>query len=1594
MAGGISYNIGWRGDLSGLQNFTRASETQIGALNRQMQEASMAVATQTLGTPVYSSQEALLTSLGTKGEGTFVKSSYDLDQYNKVLKQTTVASRQLGDGTSFVYDKFDRYVSNTDELTAAIKRQSDASQAYQGFLANNNIEEEKVAAKKGVSASATKALTAQYTSLKNEVKNATEAVKAAGSSDELTQATQKQSAANQALNTFLSNNNIEEEKVVAVRGRHTAATQALTTQYTALKNEAESATNAVDKSLRSASTIMPKNIQLMEANAKGLYNQLLGAGLGSGQFSTVENMYQNANINVPIKNMRTGMTEYSGEFQNLQGYMTRFSAEVDNTGKVITRFGGQMSGFSNMLNQTGRNFLKVIEWTIATTAVIGTLGFAMQKLSEITALDKSLRQFSLTASMSIGEARDYFSVISDVANKTATPIQEMISAMDDIALATQKAGQSASQWKASIEQVATAVGVLTNIANMTTVEATDSLTAIMKQLSLLPSQLMDIENKIAAVANGQANAISDITKGLSVMAQAGTQAQMTIDQQIGAIQVLSQVTAKTPAEVATSFKNLVGSIDSSGSIKELNKFGISVRDAAGNMRPFLDIYGDIRKAIDTGVISAGQEKEVVKAISGGPRRAPDAAALLEAYNQIAAATQKSTDATNEALAANARIVSSISAQFTVFQNKLTEFFFDKFAAGMSDMAGQIVPVLTGVLDVITGIGSVLGPLVPMLRDIVAGFIAVKVAAFGLKIISALSIDFNALKLAAISTYDAMAGNIEKATLATEGLNTATATEIDLLKQQQIAATSAGAATTEAATASALASKGSMASRFMGGALVGKSGMALGLVAGGAAIAGSVMGGGNVSQDLGNAMAALGMGISVVQPELAPFGIALSAVGMAVSLFGQNTGEAAQKVAELKQQQLDSYQSIKQLQSQYDSLTSQQAEDKTIMDRLSGATNLSTDDLNQLSQASDDYYTIAGKLVTINNSLFESYQKLLQATPELAAKYPDLASAMVAAKGGLLSNEDISKATYELLHGTNPDLFPSTTSVPQDMSKVRYDSTTGKWVDYNQPIKVQTGSTPSWRGPAQATYRNDYATVDPTTLLSKQYEGSLAWIQAQSMFNKDFNATTAGTNLQGYTGLMQSSINSPNQGAMQGFRDSLQATFFPKGVLSDTGPSTDQILKMYKDYQTASIDATEDADKYKKDVEEIGKSTPESAITWWNSISGAQLVVIKNGVAISEEIATLDDQATAAMTDLGKHIADVSKNFQIKKLSGGVSSADIAANDKYIASLREEANTFTEIIALQDSLNDTNKVDAAAQSLGGFLSQLPGMENAASLTMTEQVTQLFALADAYGLNADQIQFLIKNLDLLINTSTVLDNIKTQFHLSADIDMAGAINALEAMGNAALADGTLKGENQAARYFGAANQLKAAQKAMTNLATTFSSGHVARTSSSGSGASAAPTVSTSLLDIPDQILNSGNMNALIQKAIQNAINLRNQVPGETAKDVNDIVELLNGTKKIMEVRGISETILSKALQELADIEKARLAFETKSDIVRRIRVGAGDFSAIANVPVNSQTGVSMGGANQINVTLNINGATLTPAEFAQLADRIGASIARQL
>lgn len=434
--------------------------------------------------------------------------------------------------------------------------------------------------------------------------------------------------------------------------------------------------------------------------------QKLGLGAGTqfgtpaffkaaqGQEFKVDQMYRDYERNI---------VRVSGSLKDATGIAGQWSYALDHNGNVIKRWSTGLSGARGILSQTGRDFLKVIEWTVATSVVFGTLGAAVRSVGQINTLNEDLQRFSITAKLTGDETQEMFKGLSDIAYQTATPLTELVKAADDIALATRRANQSTKQWRQDILDMARAVGILTNISGLDTVQATDLLTASMKQLGLTASQTIDLLNKATAAAGGQANAITDIVQALGTVSEAAEAANLNVDEQIAAVQVISQVTGKTAADVATAFKNLFGALASTGAEKKLKEFGISVRDAEGNIRPFLEVYKDIADALKTGIIPEGRLNEVLRAISGGPRRAPDAAALLSNITKVYEVSKISASATNEALVANAKILDTNNAKLRQLQVTVDTQVFEKLDKTVQNLTSALLSLAQAFAAVFSAI---------------------------------------------------------------------------------------------------------------------------------------------------------------------------------------------------------------------------------------------------------------------------------------------------------------------------------------------------------------------------------------------------------------------------------------------------------------------------------------------------------------------------------------------------------------------------------------------------------------------------------------------------------------------------------------------------------------------------------------------------------------------------------------------------------------------------------------------------------------------------------------------------------------------------
>lgn len=1467
-----------------------------------------------------------------------------------------------------------------------------------------------------------------------------------------------------------------QQKLVARQGRE--GDRILTASNNRINNVIANGERAISAA-RNGPSPLPGSIATIQSESPELLRKLQQAGLGQGAKGTktpaigspdyISNLqsqgaYDSIKVN---RDLVRQITRVSGAFKDQKGVMQSFNAEYDKSGTVVTRFGGQISGIGNILSQLGRNFQKVIEFAIATTVVFKSLQFAISELNTIKDLDKNIRQLSITANLTRPDAVGLFQDISDIAIATATPLVELTKATDDIALATKRAGQSASEWREDILSLTQSVGILTNLAGIDTVEATDQLVSTMKQLNLQADDLPGILNKVTAVAGGQSNAIADIIKGLGVMAEAGQQAGLSIDQMIATIQTLSQVTSKSPSEVATALKNLVGSIDGPAGSKALKAYNIELKDSAGNLRNIIDIYSEISDKIKKGVIPESDVKALVRAIAGGPRRAPDAAALLSAVGDINDVATKSINATNEALIANAKILDTASAKFIQLQAAIDKFAASKFSNVLSETAGSLAEILTHVLEIFEAIPtSVYVALVQFAAFAAAGKAFLSVGGF---VVATLK----GWKEGLIG----VAGLLGIVAREQQALNTQSRTSPILGANGQPIQVPGTPISRKDRLGNVFGSPGKYVGPLAAGGLAAATGIATGDIAGG----------------IGAGLQTAGL-VSLLAPDPTliskPLGAALIAAGFAVQFFGDQvdvlknkTKESDQEIAIQTESILNAVNAYKESSGEVVKLTATQDDLGKSIESLQATQKITKEQTTTLTALQGDYTENAIKLLQANDALTESFEKLNKSLGD--AHFDSFV--LAAARAGAYTKEQIKELTTELapkiLEATNPNFVAPANFILPKPNLGSFAATTGSSVaqlpqyqnkystgvrgEIPKSVRIEdkafdlqqlatdakavrdlfTESGDALKGTFAPTYENlqliDNALkaiqkdVDPATYerLQQTFQGYAS--QVNALFAAERNVALYKAYLQsgGATGLFTPEEVKNGNAILDIYQQLVQ--LIPKAVLNRAGTQgpddrnsagyEDQLKNLatkfaFNDKGEVNLSANyDDAVKVGEAILE-GNNQLDDLRAKGDVLKGIALLFKSVGIEVdglTNSVEILGNQADEsfakfveglegvrdkATTDLTSKLADLQARLQGGEFGGkgeptmGDYSAEKDQLESLLTTINEVSNAY---------LRAADTIPGFKDGLDSFkdsLISVNGLQDAQILTSDQLVDRLFALADTYGLTGNQVDILGKKLESLIGIIDAISKIKAQFGIKANVDISEAIATLKVLANLSVDErpGHAGGADPA--ILAAIAQLQALQKQFGSVGTSINNlyksgqGTAQGTSAKAKKAAAKKAVQgpdVSELDLPDEIANSANRSALIQEAIKRAKALQSKIPGATKEAKNDIVELLKGTQRILEVRGVKDDLLRKALNELAEIEKKKLEFETKADTIRRIRVGAGDFSAIANVPVNSRTGVSLGSpSGPVNVTLNLNGTILTPAQLSQFADLIAASLKRQI
>lgn len=1525
-------------------------------------------------------------------------------------------------------------------------------------------------------------------------------------------------------------------------------------QIAAIRSKNKSLFNALPAAIEETRPINSQFAQLLQGSPqllKALQNQGLGVTstgqrtqLGTSAFQKTL-AQQDVEIKTLVRDITKGETQLRIGYNNLgkgpglvkSGFQEATISIADN-GNVITKWSGILSGTNNLITQFGRNVQRSFGYLVSGALTFGSVGVLFQALQSVNALDANLQRLSITARTTGGETDTLFRDLSRIALETATPLEQVVSAADDIALAVQRAGQSTEQYHQDIVSLTEAVGIFTNLTGTDTVTATDLLSSAFKQLGVGPDQLVGVLSKITAVAGGQSNAIKDISEGVAGIASAAKAGNLNINEMIGTLQVLSQVTAKSPAEVAVAFKNLIGSLASPGSKKILAEYGIQLKDGLGNIRNIIDVYKEISDKAASGVIPEGGLQAVIRGISGGPRRAPDAAALLDNINKVLQETSVAAGATNQALVANARVLDTNTAKVVQFQNALKIAFFEQFGPAIKDVIANLATLGTALLGFTKLLPTGLIASAIQVAALVGGFTLLRklIGTFALPLLGGLKSDL--LSLGGIVT--GVGADFQRATAAEAEfrlVGSGTSARYQNTTTGQFVSNAVGAAGAAATSKSRLG--------FLSPGRIGTI-VGLGAIA---ATAANYVGTSNKDSDSVSQILTLGGTVATFIPQLRLLGTAATIAGVAISAFGQNNQQSSEQVAQNANAAYDAINAYKQAQSD---LATANKDESDLLARIRQGESVPKKDRTAEQQSTliglyQQYSTASGQVIAANQQIAKSYQDILNLQPQLAEKFKSFESLKLT---GSLSSDALNQYQQELsaylLQQSGQgfvapsDLFNLVANPPRGFVSPPRE-TNPQFQDENGGsrvlIKNQSNSTyPYYAGPSfskiatdqgdqlkidleqvfsdnsiwtpteqnltiiadamsrigdavpteefqkwQQQFQNIAATASTLASISARNSVLEAYIQAGQQVGKftPEQAQSAVNVIQASQDLLAGAANLPKTGTENLFNTKIGPDYLKaSGTVLQGLPSQSNLSQLITTYlnpfdssgnikSSLSIPKTVAIDLYKTKLSET-----KGELQAFNTLSKeAQEIMTASywaGLGVSVDGLTT---ATQNLTDAQKEQALAAAHQQEVQsglnslaadraqrsgsLAQRIANGEFVSRPGYLKNLKDQQNSLdTGGVQIFKSLESLPK--DKLREVERFYSKIPGFEDAATLSAEQFTSRLITQADNLGFTGTAVDklvlsvlSLVAQIDNLQSKTVVISVIETLTKITNESSVSGAgagstesIPSLTSGAGAGAGTTTIPPTEKPRRPTeatpggvavdstghvvdphapvpsasgnlpsGASNKPKnipgtpipstgnASTDALLKaqyLALGGSGYNINQKPPSAGGGGSKPSLNFSQLELGDVIKQSEAAKLSTPKTdvdaiIKGALALQAQIPGEKERNKDERVAITNGLKVVANTQGISSELLRKSMDNLSDIEKKRLEFDTKADQVRRIRIGSGSFSALANVPFSSSTGLSVGSpTGPISVNLNIAGQVMTPAQFATLADTIAARL----
>ena len=340
---------------------------------------------------------------------------------------------------------------------------------------------------------------------------------------------------------------------------------------------------------------------------------------------------------------------------------------------------------------------KVAIWTVATTAVFGTIRALKGLIKEFVNLEDQLVAIErVTAGLSMEK----------IFNESLGASLELAVGLKDVLAITEELGRTyADLDEVQLRAAASNAVLLASVTDMTSDTAVSGLIAITQAYNIAIEDSISVVDALNVVNNNFAIGAADLSKSLERSASAAAEVGVSFENLIGYTTAIKTSTRESGSVIGNSLKTIVIRLQSnSEAIREVEEAGVAVYGEDGQLRRAEDIINDVALKWDT--LSKNQKVNIGVAVAG-QRQYTRFAALMQNYDIAMESAAEAVSNQGNAMEENEKRLKTVSAQMAILGNK-TLNLAQSFGETLKPVLIALVAAAHGVIEVMTWLLDIFG----------------------------------------------------------------------------------------------------------------------------------------------------------------------------------------------------------------------------------------------------------------------------------------------------------------------------------------------------------------------------------------------------------------------------------------------------------------------------------------------------------------------------------------------------------------------------------------------------------------------------------------------------------------------------------------------------------------------------------------------------------------------------------------------------------------------------------------------------------------------------------------------------------------------